>query len=144
MFILEFMIMILYKVCLISLVVEKFTLFDLLYHLTVLIGRQPLPTKGTWSGGCLLSEEPILPWVRQKSSLFMRNLQNLWTAHRYQCWAKCGIMCVDIHPEVLKTNPSFTMLMRSISNLAAPSHAGCWSLRRQCGSVQPSGAQLLI
>ena len=61
MFILEFMIMILYKVCLISLVVEKFTLFDLLYHLTVLIGRQPLPTKGTWSGGCLLSEEPIFP-----------------------------------------------------------------------------------
>ena len=60
MFILEFMIMILYKVCLISLVVEKFTLFDLL-HLTFLIGRQPLPTKGTWSGGCLLSEEPIFP-----------------------------------------------------------------------------------
>ena len=19
---------------------------------------------------------------------------------RYQCWAKCGVMCVDIHPEV--------------------------------------------
>ena len=49
-------------------------------------------------------------------------------------------MCVDIHPEVLKPYLIFTMLMRSISNLAAPSHAGCWSLRRQCGSVQPSGA----
>ena len=53
--------MMLYKVCLISLIVEQITLFDLLYHLTVLIGRQPLPTKGTWSGGCLLSEEPIFP-----------------------------------------------------------------------------------
>ena len=60
MFILQFMIVMLFKVCLISLV-EKFTLFDLLYHLTVLIGRQPLPTKGAWSGGCLLSEEPIFP-----------------------------------------------------------------------------------